>query len=133
VPRISDLNAIYPSTLGKIELETLGEARDEAIVDRIIGEAIKHVFSKTVDPSRLDPVLLAFDNGLTIEVSDQAKSFDYVHQVSSIEGFSDVIASLGDRREPAAMAAAIEFVIEGLYRNRKLSRRLSRAGHSYQR
>jgi magnesium chelatase subunit I len=133
VPRMSDLNAIYPSTLGKIELETLGEARDEAIVDRIIGEAIKHVFSKTVDPSRLDPVLLAFDNGLTIEVSDQAKSFDYVHQVSSIEGFGDLIGSLGDRRDPAAMAAAIEFVIEGLYRNRKLSRRLSRSGHSYQR
>jgi magnesium chelatase subunit I len=133
VPRMSDLNAILPSTLGKIELETLGEARDEAIVDRIIGDAIKHIFGRTVDPSRLDPLLLAFDNGLTIDVSDQAKSFDYVHQVSAVEGFGDLIASLGAGKEPASMAAAVEFVIEGLYRNRKLSRRLSRAGHSYQR
>jgi magnesium chelatase subunit I len=133
VPRMSDLNAILPSTLGKIELETLGEARDEAIVDRIIGDAIKHIFGRTVDPSRLDPLLLAFDNGLTIEVSDQTKSFDYVHQVSAVEGFSDLLSSLGTGREPASMAAAVEFVIEGLYRNRKLSRRLSRLGHSYQR
>jgi len=132
-PRISDLNAIYPTTLGKIELESLGESRDEAIVDRIVGDAIRHVFGRTVDPSRLDAILLAFDNGLTIDVSDQAKNFDYVHQVSSIDGFGDLISSLGAGRDPATMAAAIEFVIEGLYRNRKLSRRVSRAGHSYQR
>ncbi|MEJ7837945.1 MAG: AAA family ATPase [Thermomicrobiales bacterium] len=133
VPRMSDLNAILPSMLGKIELETLGESRDEAIVDRIIGDAIKHIFSRTVDPSRLDPLLLAFDNGLTLDVSDQTKSFDYVHQVSAVEGFGDLVASLGANREPASIASAVEFVIEGLYRNRKLSRRLSRSGHSYQR
>jgi hypothetical protein len=56
-----------------------------------------------------------------------------VHQVSPVAGFGDLIASLGAGRDPASMAAAIEFVIEGLYRNRKLSRRQSRNGHSYQR
>jgi magnesium chelatase subunit I len=132
-PRMSDLTAILPSTLGKIELETLGEARDEAIVDRIISDAIKHVFSRTVDPSRLETLMIAFDNGLTIDSSDQTKAFDYVHQVSSVEGFGDLVASLGAGRDPATIAAAVEFVVEGLYRNRKLSRRISRTGLSYQR
>nr|MBA2246757.1 sigma 54-interacting transcriptional regulator [Chloroflexia bacterium] len=81
VPRISDLPAIYPSTMGKIELETFGEGRDEQVVERIIGEAVRAVFLRSVDPTKLDMLLLAFDNGLSVETSDQADSFSYIHQI----------------------------------------------------
>jgi magnesium chelatase subunit I len=132
-PRISDFPSMLPSTMGKIELETLGESRDEAIVDRILGDAVRAVFSRRTDPSFLDPVLLAFDNGASVDASETTKAFDYVHQVSAIDGFSDLVANLGAGREPAVIASAVEFVLEGLYRNRKLSRRASRHGISYQR
>src|SRR5581483_11352840 len=35
-PRISDLPAVIASTAGKIELETVGEANEERLIDRII-------------------------------------------------------------------------------------------------
>ena len=128
VPRISDLPAIYPSTMGKIELETFGEGRDEQVVERIIGEAVRTVFLRSVDPSKLDMLLLAFDNGLTVETSDQADSFAYIHQISAVDDMKDVVGSLVDGTSPPELASAVEFVLEGLHQTRKLSRRSSRDG-----
>ncbi|CAN5816749.1 magnesium chelatase [soil metagenome] len=128
VPRVSDLDAIFASSMGKLEFETFGEGRDEDALERIIGDAIKSVFLKTVDPSLLDPLLTAFENGLTVTVSDTADAFSYVHQVSAVESFSDVISSLVTTKSPQEAASAIEFVLEGLHQVRKVSRR-GRAGN----
>lgn len=128
VPRISDLPAIYPSTMGKIELETFGEGRDEQVVERIIGEAVRSVFLRSVDPSKLDMLLLAFDNGLTVETSDQADSFSCIHQISAVDDLKDAVASLVDGTSPPELASAVEFVLEGLHQTRKLSRRNARDG-----
>jgi magnesium chelatase subunit I len=123
VPRISDLPAIRPATMGKLELETFGEGRDEQVFDRLIGEAVKGVFLRTVDPSRLEMLLLAFDNGLTVTVSDGSNSFDYIPQVSAVEELRSVIDDLGVGHTPAEMASAVEFVLEGLHQMRKLTRK----------
>jgi magnesium chelatase subunit I len=123
VPRISDLPAIRPATMGKLELETFGEGRDEQVFDRLVGEAVKAVFLRSVDPSRLEMLLLAFDNGLSVTVSDGSNSFDYITQVSAVEELKSVIDELGTGRSPAEMASAVEFVLEGLHQMRKLSRK----------
>nr|MBA3378615.1 sigma 54-interacting transcriptional regulator [Chloroflexia bacterium] len=123
VPRISDLDAIFPSSMGKIEFETFGEGRDDDALERMIGDAIKTVFLKTVDPTLLDPLLTAFENGLTVTVSDNADAYSYVHQVSAVDSLSDVIASLVTTNSPQEAASAIEFVLEGLHQVRKVSRR----------
>jgi magnesium chelatase subunit I len=123
VPRISDLPAIRPATMGKLELETFGEGRDEQVFDRLIGDAVKSVFLRTVDPSRLEMLLLAFDNGLTVTVSDGSNSFDYIPQVSAVEELKSVIDDLGVGHTPAEMASAVEFVLEGLHQMRKLTRK----------
>lgn len=128
VPRISDLPAIYPSTMGKIELETFGEGRDEQVVERIIGEAVRSVFLRSVDPSKLDMLLLAFDNGLTVETSDQSDSFSYIHQISAVDDLKDVVGSLVAGASPPELASAVEFILEGLHQTRKLSRRNVRDG-----
>ncbi len=128
VPRISDLPAIYPATMGKIELETFGEGRDEQVVERIIGEAVRTVFQRSVDPAKLDMLLLAFDNGLTVETSDQADSFSYIHQISAVDDMKDVVGALVDGTSPPELASAVEFVLEGLHQTRKLSRRSAREG-----
>ena len=133
VPRISDLEAIYPSTMGKVEFETFGEGRDDQVVDRIIGEAVRAVFAREVDPARLAPLLLAFENGLVVDVSDQAGAYTYIHQLSSVQGLGEIIESLGVGRDPASLASAIEFILEGLHRNRKLSKRTAGDGAHYSR
>ena len=127
VPRISDLDAIYPTSMGKIEFETFGEGRDEDALERIVGDAIRTVFLKMVDPSLLDPLLTAFENGLTVTVSDTADAFSYIHQVSAVDSLSDVISTLTTSNSPQETASAIEFVLEGLHQLRKVSRRV-RAG-----
>ncbi len=123
VPRISDLDAIFPSSMGKIEFETFGEGRDDDALERMIGDAIKTVFLKTVDPTLLDPLLTAFENGLTVTVSENADAYSYVHQVSAVDSLSDVIASLVTTNSPQEAASAIEFVLEGLHQVHKVSRR----------
>jgi magnesium chelatase subunit I len=123
VPRISDLPALRPSTMGKLELETFGEGRNEQVFDRLVGEAVKTVFLRSVDPSRLEMLLLAFENGLTVTVSDQANSFAYIPQVSAVDELKGVVDALGGGRSPAEMASAVEFVLEGLHQMRKLSRK----------
>lgn len=126
VPRISDLAATYPATMGKIEFETYGEGRDEQVLERIIGDAIRRVFVRSVDPSNLEPLLTAFENGLTVTASDSADAFSYIHQVSAVDNFASAVDTLIDSKEPASFASAIEFVLEGLHQTRKVSRKRSR-------
>ena len=132
VPRISDLAATYPSTMGKMEFETYGEGRDEQVLERIIGEAVRKVFARNVDPSSLAALLTAFENGLSVTASDSADAFSYIHQVSAVDDLSATVDSLVDTKEPANLAAAIEFVLEGLHQSRKLSRKRSRDNGSMQ-
>jgi len=127
VPRISDLDAIFPSSMGKIEFETFGEGRDDDALERIIGDAIKSVFRERVDMDLLEPLLTAFENGLTVHVSDSSDAFTYVHQVSSVDSLGAVTSSLTGSSSPQEAASAIEFILEGLHQMRKVSRR-SRSG-----
>ncbi len=127
VPRISDLDAIYPASMGKIEFETFGEGRDEDALERIVGEAIRTVFLQRVDPTMLGPLITAFDNGLVVSIGEDADAYSYIHQVSSVDGLADIAASLVTSNSPQEMAAAIEFILEGLHQVRRVSRR-HRAG-----
>jgi magnesium chelatase subunit I len=133
VPRMSDLRALLPSSLGKLEFETFGEVNDDRLFSRLLAEASKSVFNQMIDWTELDLLLLAFDNGLTVEASAMAPSYTYIHQVSNIEGVSDALASLGIGREPAELASGIEFLLEGLHVIRKVSRSESDSGVRYRR
>ena len=130
VPRISDLPAIRPATMGKLELETFGEGRDEQVFDRLVGDAVRAVFLRSVDPDRLAMLLLAFDNGLSVKVSDLSNSFAYIPQVSAVEELKGVVDDLGGGKSPAEMASAVEFILEGLHQMRKLSRKSSVDGET---
>jgi magnesium chelatase subunit I len=127
VPRISDLAATYPATMGKIEFETYGEGRDEQVLDRIVGDAVRSVFLRTVDPASLSALLTAFENGLSVTASDSADAFSYIHQVSAVDDLNAAVDPLIDDKEPASLASAIEFVLEGLHQTRKVSRKRSDA------
>ena len=133
VPRMSDLRALLPASLGKLEFETFGEVNDDRLFARLLAEASKLVFNQMIDWTELDLLLLAFDNGLRVEASAMAPSYTYIHQVSNIEGVSDALSRLGVGREPAELASGIEFLLEGLHVIRKLSRSESDSGVSYRR
>ena len=121
-PRVSDLSALHASTTGKIELETMGEAREDQVVDKFMQTAVATVFNRNFSIRQFDRLILAFDNGLTVESSEMMPSMDYVMQLSHLDGLKEAVDKLGVGGNPAAVASAVEFILEGLHLNRKLNK-----------
>jgi magnesium chelatase subunit I len=122
VPRISDLRAVTASTTGKIELETMGEVREDRIVEKLIQGAIVSTFNRYFSVRDFDDLILGFDNGLTVDVADDMPSMNYVHQVSHMDGMREAISKLDIAGSPAGVASGVEFVLEGLHLNRRLNK-----------
>ena len=132
-PRVSDLTALIASTTGKIELETLGEVREEQIVAKLIQGAVATTFNKYFSVRQFERIVLAFDNGLSVESSDMMPAMDYVHQLSHLDGMQDALKKLGVGGNPAAVASAVEFILEGLHLNRRLNKDAGRGPARYHR
>jgi magnesium chelatase subunit I len=132
-PRVSDLAAVVSSTTGKIELEGLGEVREDQVVDKLLQSAIVTTFNRYFSVRQFERLVLAFDNGLTVEASEMMPAMDYVHQLSHLEGVSDAVDKLGVAGNPAAVASAVEFVLEGLHLNRRLNKDAGRGPARYHR
>ncbi len=121
-PRVSDLAGVVESTTGKIEIEGLGEIQEDQIVDKLIQGAVSSVFNRYFSVRDFDRLVLAFDNGLTVDASEKMPSHDYVHQLSHLDGVADAVAQLDVGGNPAAVASAVEFILEGLHLNRRLNK-----------
>jgi len=122
VPRISDLSAVVASTAGKIELESVGDLTEEKVIERLAQRAILNVFNRTFSLAEFDSLLAAFQRGATMHVSSTLPSQEYVKQALQIPGMKGAVAKVGATGNPAAVAAAVEFVLEGLHLNRKLNK-----------
>ena len=122
VPRISDLPAVVASTAGKIELESVGEISEERVIERLVQRAVLNVFNRMFSLVEFDSLLAAFQRGATMHVSPTLASQEYVKQALQIPGMKGGVAKLGATGNPAAIAAAVEFVLEGLHLNRKLNK-----------
>ncbi|MBI2525373.1 MAG: AAA family ATPase [Candidatus Rokubacteria bacterium] len=120
-PRVSDLGAIVASTAGKIELETVGEASEEKVLAKLAQKAVLNVFTKRFAAGELDDVVGAFKGGMRIEVSDSMPSREYVRQIGEARPLHAAVRRLGAVDE-AGMAAALEFILEGLHLSRKLNK-----------
>jgi magnesium chelatase subunit I len=133
VPRISDLHALVASTAGKIEIEAVGDVREDKLVEKLVQGAVLAVWNRRFSVSDFDDVVTRFHNGLTIEVSDTMPSMEYVHQAADLKGMRSAITKLEAQGNPAAVAAAVEFVLEGLHLNRRLNKDRSAGGVRYRR
>ena len=121
VPRVSDLGALAASTLGKIELETGGDGGEDRLLARLVQKAVHNVFGRSFAGAELDDVVAAFRNGLSVQVGDALPSADYVKQASAVPALRTLAARLG-AADPASVASAIEFVLEGLHLSRRLNK-----------
>jgi magnesium chelatase subunit I len=123
VPRISDLHSVYASTAGKIELEYVGEdKKEEDLIERLVNRAVLKVFDRYLKLDDLKKVTAYFDQGWGVEVSDRAPSSEYMEPLREVPGLREVIAGLGPFETPGLMAAASEFIFEGLHLHQKLNK-----------
>ncbi len=128
-PRVSDLGAIVASTSGKIELETLGETSEDKVLGKLMQRAVLNVFNRRFKTAELEEVVKAFEGGLRIDVSDSMPSADYVRQAEQVRQSRDS-GDQARRADPASVASAVEFVLEGLHLSRKLNKDVQPGGTS---
>jgi len=123
VPRLTDFHAVLASTAGKIELEYAGEdKKEEELIERLISRAVLKVWDKYLKVEALRRVIEHFEAGWGVEVSDRMRAEDYLEGVRQIPGLREGVALLGAFESPGLMAAAIEFVLEGLHLHQKLNK-----------
>jgi len=123
VPRISDLHALVASTAGKIELEYAGEdTKSDDVIDRLLNRAVLKVFDRCLRFEELRPVVEYFAKGWGVEVSDMMRAEEYLDGVSAIAGLRQAIRMLGAVESPGFIAAATEFILEGLHLHQKLNK-----------
>jgi magnesium chelatase subunit I len=120
-PRISDLDAITASTAGKVEIETIEDGREEYVLDRIVKAATLEVFRSRVKPEHLGAVVSAFEGGHSVSTGEDVPSAQYVEQLGSLP-LAPILADLGVGESPAAIASAMEFVLEGMHLTKRLNK-----------
>jgi magnesium chelatase subunit I len=123
VPRISDLAALEAAMLGKLELEqaTTGRAEGESLVE-IVQRATKAVFDALVPAEGLAPVAQAFDQGWKVEVSADMPATELLSGLDQIPGLREGAARLAGGDSAPLLAAAVEFVLEGLHLSNRLNK-----------
>jgi magnesium chelatase subunit I len=122
VPRISDLSAVIASTAGKIELDTIGEAREEKVVEKLVRQSLVKVFRDYFEVAEFDQLVAGFDKGLSVQASDTQPSMEYVNQLARVGGLKAAVAKLNGHGNPATVASAVEFILEGLHLNKRLNK-----------
>ena len=125
VPRISDLASLRASTTGKIELEYAGvEHSEEELLAGMTRRATRAVFDDLVNLDELASVIKAFDEGWQVEVSADMSALDYLVGLDEIDGLRAAAERLAGGDSPGRMAAAIEFILEGLHLSNRLNKDL---------
>ncbi len=125
VPRVGDIYAALPSITGKIELEYEGELKGpDAVAREIIRLAVAKVFTSYFDGVNLLGVVQWFDLGGSIRLEETAGSGQMIEQLGAIQGLLEKTAALGAGSDAsdAGRIAAAEFILEGLYAHRRISR-----------
>ena len=122
VPRISDLPYVLPAISGKIEFETLEEGREGQIIEKLVAGAVLAVFNRHFSLNDLDEVVTSFKSGLVAEASDMAPSESYLPLLGKVQGLERAVGRLKVGERPAAIASAVEFVLEGLHLNKRLNK-----------
>lgn len=118
VPRISDLEYIGSSFQGKVEFEAMEEGQEDKITSRIVHAATKAVFDQRHDLHDLQPIVDAFNEGLSIEIGDAVYAEDYAVIIDKIPGLAERITA----DTPGTRAAEVEFLLEGLHLNKLLNK-----------
>ena len=122
VPRVSDLEALISSTAGKVEIEAFEEGRADAALDRLVKAAVLGAFKERCPPERFREVLADFDGGTIVHTGDDVPSADYLDALGRLPALRAVILPLAGSETPAAVASAVELVLEGLHLSRRLNK-----------
>jgi magnesium chelatase subunit I len=130
--RVIDIYAALPSMTGKFELEYEGELKGADFVAReVIRGAVSTVFDGYFPDADLRSIVEWFDLGGTLNLGDGVSAADVVSQARGVQGLLEAAWRVGitpDASTPM-IAAGVDFVLEGLYSQKKIGRSEDRGYH----
>ncbi len=125
VPRILDLYAALPSITGKLELEYEGELKGgDAVGRELIRNAVGKVYSSYFDGANLRQVIQWFELGGSLRLDEDMPAGRMLEQLNHIQDLLQFTKKLGlsANESDAIRASAAEFILEGLYAHKRISR-----------
>ncbi len=133
VARVGDLPGIVPTLRGKVEFEVSEEGREEEILTHLLRRAIAETFRARLGGADLSGLLAKFEEGGSIESGELVSATELLRRTGEVPGLARIMARLGmeGRESFGEAAAAIEFVLEGLYLIRRLSKDTSDGTSTY--
>ncbi|HVL79996.1 MAG TPA: magnesium chelatase [Actinomycetota bacterium] len=132
VPRISDLEAMASSTLGKIEVEALEEGREDDILTKLVRQAVQAVYQRRMRGQTFPDLVRRFEEeGLEVQTGVGMGAEELCRQFGELKGMAQALQSLGAGESPATTAAALEFICEGLHLGRRLNKTPTGSGAVY--
>jgi len=107
-------------------------AREIDIRENLLKAAVLTVFKARVSPNEVRDVVAAFDEGLLAHTGEDLSSADEAALVTEVAAMRPTILGLTDGDEsPAAVASAVEFMLEGLHLSKRLNKDAAGAKATY--
>jgi magnesium chelatase subunit I len=125
VPRIADVYAALPAITGKLELEYEGELYGVGRLARdLIRTALSEVFTIHLGGRDFTPVIHHFASGGSLKLDAATPASELLPCLSTVPGLLSHVGLLGARpgELPPLMVSAAEFVLDGLYAQKKIGR-----------
>lgn len=132
VPRVSDLSALVQSTQGKIEIDAMDDTDPSLLISGLVSLAVRQCFAEHVALQEAGEIVDAFANEVIVHVGDDLPATDYLAVLASIPVLEPPVRRIaGPVAGPLEMAAALEFVLEGLHLTKRLAKDASGARALY--
>jgi magnesium chelatase subunit I len=123
VPRPVDLWMIIPSSMGRVEFETMEEGREESILEQNLKQAIAEIYRRRLGGENLSPLVQLFEQGLVAQTAELLGAENFLAQFKTVPGLARIMQRLDVGEEsPAAAASALEFALEGLHLMKRLNK-----------
>ena len=124
VPRMSDLNYLYTSSSGKIELDPFREetVNEFQVFGKIMDKAVAQVFKEQMEKEHLEISLPDMAGDKHIRLSELTPSSEYKNVISQMPQIWEPVHHLTGKDSEMVQASCVEFVLEGLHLSGKLSR-----------
>jgi magnesium chelatase subunit I len=132
VARVTDVYAALPSITGKFEMEYEGELKGAETVARdIIRSAVATVADGYLSHLETRQVIEWFDLGGSLQLADTMSAADVLAHAQQVQGLVELTRAAGipKNASPSMLASGIDFVLEGLYATKKISRSEDRGYH----
>ncbi|MDN5760833.1 MAG: sigma 54-interacting transcriptional regulator [Microlunatus sp.] len=124
VARVGDLPAVLPTLLGKVEFEMGEEGREREVLEHLLRMAIATTFRDRLSGLDLSGFTAVFAEGAVVETGDLVPANELLSQLGTVTGLAKVLDRLGyaDSASRGQVAAAAEFVLEGLHLTRRIDK-----------